>query len=150
MTCRCPEGPWLIAPAPDRRSVDLRELATTDPDCGKACYWPDSGEITVQADWWISLDKTHQDAVLAHELAHSEGGGCPDVCPHKGGKACEQCADKRAGAILNGWGYSRALAQRLGDELIRTRPAAGQDFLAGWDAMANRHTRAPRPCDCGG
>lgn len=96
------------------------------------------GPLRVQVDarWWAELSSSERAAVLAHECAHHQPGcangvegaaGCP-TAP----RACEACADRRAGAILRAWGVSLDSVRAAFLRVIHSRPDAADDAAEGW------------------
>jgi hypothetical protein len=118
--------------APDRRSLAFNVVPREkmDKGCRKACYFPESGRIDVDATFWNAWTPAQRDAALAHEVSHRK-------------TACEDCADKLAGGVLAQWGYSSALAADALGSVIDTRPRASFHALMGWQAVAPRLGPAP-------
>ena len=119
MRCNCNRDIG-IGSKPAKTSKDYRiQFVPSLPD--KARIYPGLYIIQIGRDFWETLDDDKRAAVIAHELAHDEG------------RACEGCADERAGARLRwqGMGAERAVAAL--SSVVQGRRVADR-ALAGWKA----------------
>lgn len=137
MPCRCPRRGLLNA-APSLESIAVERRASLP---GKAMtVVPGPLLVLVDSAWYDLLSSTERAAVLAHELAHHESGCAngergADHCP-MAPRACEACADRRAGAVLRQWGISLDSSMRAFRRVVHTRQDASRDVQEGWNAGA--------------
>ena len=123
MTCQIKHkchaaGDWIRSPAPNPDAFEIRALNGV-PD--KARTWPGENVIVVDAGLWRVATPAQRAMLIAHEMAHHGKAG-----------RCEDCADRRAGAIMRQWGFSEAATARAFASLIRSRPQAGASAADGW------------------
>lgn len=134
MTCRCPRR-GLDRATPPLESIRVIRVPGLP---GKAVtVTPGPLVVRVDALWWDGLSTVERAAVLAHELAHHEPGCAngeegAEACP-SAPRACEACADRRAGAVLRMWGVQSADAVRAFRRVVHTRYDAALDALEGWN-----------------
>jgi hypothetical protein len=109
------------------------------PNLGeKARTWPPLRQIEIDQQFWETLDPVQQNALLAHEMAHLEKG---PARRDDGGIPCENCADKRAGAIMAAWGFSQRATMKAINGIIQTRPRAAYSYAEGWSAYKKGRRR---------
>ena len=126
MSCHHLEPQVLNIPPPDPKSFKVFII----PNLGeKARSWPPLRQVEIDQRFWESLDKPQKSALLSHELAHLEPG---PARRDDGGQPCENCADKRGGAIMAGWGYSQRETMKAAQSIINTRPRAAYSYAEGW------------------
>jgi hypothetical protein len=96
----------------------------------KGRTFPPARLIEVDSKFWGRMNHFQKAAFLAHELAHLEPG---PARRDDGGEPCESCADKRAGAIMAAWGFSRLSAVNAAGTIIDSRAGAPSSYATGWD-----------------
>ena len=125
----CPTNTQLLAPLPNLNGVDYLVGQTSK----KAFVDISTNQITIDDAFLRGLDDDALDAVLYHELAHTQTSGCAMQCPDKP-EGCERCADNRLGACLAMRGFSRERALAALSKLHVDRPTLKPDALAGFDS----------------
>ena len=106
------------------------------PNLGeKARSWPPIRQVEIDEAYWEKLNKTQRAALLAHEVAHFEKG--PARNDH-GGIPCEDCADRRAGAIMRSWGFGHSQTRAAAASIIESGRDAGGSYSQGWRAYKGK------------
>jgi len=119
--CACDLDRLAAKPTVTPRAYTLQELPELE---GKAQIFPGQYVIQVDTRWWHSLSATQKKAALSHELAHDEDP-----------TACEECADRRAGARLAWEGVGLDDAVRAFGSIVSTRDTMAS-IREGWSAAA--------------
>ena len=128
MSCHHLEPQKLNLPPPKSESYTVLLV----PNLGeKARTWPPLRQVEIDQRFWEGLNQAQQSALLSHELAHLEKG---PARRDDGGTPCENCADRRGGAIMASWGYSQRQTMGAVQSIIDTRPRAAYSYAEGWAA----------------
>ena len=127
MVCHHLEPQRIAIPPPDVSTVQF-DIIKNLGEKGRA--FPPMRLIEVDQYFWQKMNRAQRAAFLAHELAHLEPG---PARRDDGGEPCESCADKRAGAIMAAWGFSRRATVNAAGSIINSRAGASSSYAAGWD-----------------